>query len=149
MYYSPCKDVQACNYRSETSEGDKTETPLKNHLPSKHRDTLCVPQVGAGGSFVCCSGFGLPSHKCASWREGTGRTILLKPLFVTDLRLQWNPKAFCRLNISLLRYYSVYHQWRAEGANPQHSPCTVKKLIRCRESETYCQIPATLFQLLL
>lgn len=76
MYYSPCKDVQACNYSSETSEGDKTQTQLKNRLLSKQHDGPCVPRVGAGENFIRCSDFGPSGQKCASSSEGTESTIL-------------------------------------------------------------------------
>lgn len=78
MYYSPCKDVQACNYRSETSEWDKTQTQLKNCFLWKQHDGPCVPQVGAEENFIHCSDFGPSRRKCASSSEGTKSIILSK-----------------------------------------------------------------------
>jgi len=115
MYYSPCKDVQACNYTSETSEGDRAQTQMKNSPFSKQHNRPCVPRVGAGENLIHCSDFGPSSQKCASSSEGTESVTFPKHTCITALYLQSNPKAFSRLNILLLRYCSVYDQWRAEG----------------------------------
>lgn len=128
MYYSPCKDVQACNYRSETSEGDKTHTQLKNYLLLKQHNPLPVLQVGARESFTYCSDFGLSSQKNSSSNEETERIILSEHSCITALQP----------HISVLRYFLEYHQCRAGCAKPQCYPCTIRELITCRKSETHC-----------
>lgn len=126
MYYSPCKEVQACNYRSETSEGDKTQTQLKNHLPWKQRD----PSLGAGGSFTPCSGFGL----CRNVHPLKGQEVSIHLPEHRSPSENQHPNAPLHLHPHTP---PVQNRGCTAPPVPLHHP------VKCRESKTHWQTRST------